>query len=65
MWLAGLLVAALLAGGVTVAVIGGLQQDRTIQRLTRVVQPLQVVNTNLRSGFSQCQSEPPRTRSMR
>jgi signal transduction histidine kinase len=52
----GLLVGVLLAGGVGVALIGGIQQQRTIDELTRVMQPLQVANTELRSGFSQCQT---------
>ncbi len=52
----GLLVGVLLAGGVGVALYGGIQQQRTIDELTQVVQPLQVANTQLRSGFSQCQT---------
>jgi signal transduction histidine kinase len=56
LWAGGLLVGLLLAGGVVVAVIGGVHQQKTINTLTRVVQPLQVANTELRSGFSQCQT---------
>jgi two-component system phosphate regulon sensor histidine kinase PhoR len=52
----GLLVGVLLAGGVGVALYGGIQQQRTVDELTQVVQPLQVANTQLRSGFSQCQT---------
>jgi two-component system, OmpR family, phosphate regulon sensor histidine kinase PhoR len=52
----GLLVGVLLVGGVGVALSGGIQQQRTIDELTQVVQPLQVANTELRSGFSQCQT---------
>jgi signal transduction histidine kinase len=52
----GLLVGALLTGGVIVAAVGAMHQQRTISALTQVVQPLQVANTELRSGFSQCQT---------
>jgi two-component system, OmpR family, phosphate regulon sensor histidine kinase PhoR len=56
LWAGGLLVGVLLAGGVGVDLYGGIQQQRTIDQLTQVVQPLQVANTQLRSGFSQCQT---------
>jgi signal transduction histidine kinase/CHASE3 domain sensor protein len=56
LWAGGLLVGLLLAGGVTVAVIGGVHEQQTITTLTQVVQPLQVANTELRSGFSQCEN---------
>jgi signal transduction histidine kinase len=52
----GLIVGVLLAGGVGVALSGGIQQQHTIDELTQVVQPLQLANTELRSGFSQCQT---------
>jgi two-component system phosphate regulon sensor histidine kinase PhoR len=56
LWAAGMLVGVLLAGGVVVATVGGLHQQQTINALTQVIQPLQVANTRLRSGFSQCQT---------
>jgi len=56
LWAAGMVVGALLAGGVIVATVGGIHQQRTIYSLTQVIQPLQVANTQLRSGFSQCQT---------
>jgi signal transduction histidine kinase/HAMP domain-containing protein len=56
LWAGGLLVGLLLAGGVTVAVTGGVYEQQTITTLTQVVQPLQVANTELRSGFSQCEN---------
>ena len=56
MWAGGVLVGVLLTGGVVVSVVGGLHQETTIDALTRVVEPLQVANTELRSGFSQCQT---------
>jgi hypothetical protein len=52
----GLAVGALLTGGVIVAAVGAVHQQQTINALTQVVQPLQVANTELRSGFSQCQT---------
>jgi two-component system, OmpR family, phosphate regulon sensor histidine kinase PhoR len=56
LWAAGLLVGGLLAAGVIVATLGGLHQQQGINALTQVIQPLQVANTELRSGFSQCQT---------
>jgi signal transduction histidine kinase len=56
LWAGGLLVGLLLAGGITVAVVGGAREQQTITTLTQVVQPLQVANTELRSGFSQCET---------
>jgi two-component system phosphate regulon sensor histidine kinase PhoR len=56
LWAAGMLVGGLLAGGVIIATVGGLHQQQTINALTQVIQPLQVANTELRSGFSQCQT---------
>jgi two-component system phosphate regulon sensor histidine kinase PhoR len=56
LWAAGMLVGGLLAGGVIVATVGALHQQQAINALTEVIQPLQVSNTELRSGFSQCQT---------
>jgi two-component system, OmpR family, phosphate regulon sensor histidine kinase PhoR len=56
MWAGGLVVGGLLTGGVIVAAVGAVHQQQTINALTQVVQPLQVANTELRSGFSQCQT---------
>jgi signal transduction histidine kinase len=56
LWAVGMLVGALLAGGVIVATVGGVHQQQTINSLTQVIQPLQVASTRLRSDFSQCQT---------
>ena len=56
LWAVGMLVGALLAGGVIVATVGGVHQEHTINSLTQVIQPLQVASTRLRSDFSQCQT---------
>ncbi|HEV2376856.1 MAG TPA: ATP-binding protein [Streptosporangiaceae bacterium] len=56
LWAGGLLIGLLLAGGVTVAAIGAVHERQTLDTLTQVVQPLQMANTELRSGFSQCEN---------
>jgi len=56
LWAGGLVVGGLLTGGVIVAAVAAVHQQQTINALTQVVQPLQVANTELRSGFSQCQT---------